>query len=153
MNQRKIAWHYTINKRAVLILKDGFIRPATAYVPADEIPIVWFSTNQNWEPTANKALINDSGHATSLTMQETIQVGGGGWRFGMPTEKLIYYRKAIQAANISAGTARGLEQAARDVGSNPTWWWGAIEPVNVSDCIVERLEGDTWILQAPADED
>ena len=33
------------------IVKDGAIRPATAYIDAGETPIVWFSTEQFWEPT------------------------------------------------------------------------------------------------------
>ena len=148
MTARKIAWHYTINDRAVHILKDGIIRAATANVPANETPIVWFSTRQHWEPTANKAMIDDSGNVSSLTMQETIQLGGGAWRFGLDTEKLIYYRKIIQVANITRRMAKALEQTALDAGADPTCWWGAIEPVNVSDCIVEQLDGDNWVTPA-----
>ena len=51
---KPMAWHYTVTVRAALILAEGVIRPATVGVPDGEIPVVWFSTRQFWEPTANK---------------------------------------------------------------------------------------------------
>ena len=63
----------------------------------------------------------------------------------MPTAKLIYYRKMIKVANIGRTVARGLERAAKSVGSNPTNWWGAISQINVSDCAVEKLVDGSWV--------
>jgi len=47
-----LLWHYTKGVHLAKILADGFIRPATAFVDPGEKPIVWFSTDQHWEPTA-----------------------------------------------------------------------------------------------------
>ncbi len=38
------------------ILRDGFIRPATAFVPKGERRIVCFSSNQDYEHTATATL-------------------------------------------------------------------------------------------------
>lgn len=113
MTDKTMAWHYTINARAVLIFSEGVIRPATAAVPAGEIPVVWFSTRQHWEPTANKGAIDDNGQRVRLTMKQTLDRGGGGWRFGLPTERLLYWRKLIIAAQIVRAHARALEYTAR----------------------------------------
>ena len=86
---KKIAWHYTVGARMGSILESGEIRAATLYVPKGEIPIVWFSTRSYWEPTANKALLNERGEIVSLGFEQTILHGGGGWRFGISVDQLI----------------------------------------------------------------
>jgi hypothetical protein len=143
---KQIAWHYTIwHQRAEYILRDGIIRPAVAFVPDHESPIVWFSTNQHWEPTANKRLIDTAlGKERGLTMRETVELGGGGWRFGLHTSTLLYYRQLIRVARIKRKTTRGLEMTAKESGADPTRWWGFVGPVKVADCIVQHLEGGTW---------
>lgn len=37
------------------IMEDGKIRPTTGFIPAGELPIVWFPTKQFWEPTVVEA--------------------------------------------------------------------------------------------------
>ncbi|MGH3427503.1 MAG: hypothetical protein ACRDQZ_08035, partial [Mycobacteriales bacterium] len=77
--------------------------------------------------------------------RETIDKGLGGWRFGLPAAKLIPYRKLKAAANIGTDMARMLERSARACGADPAVWYGSLTRINVSDCTVQRLEGDAWV--------
>jgi hypothetical protein len=139
-----IAWHYTIGLRAQQIRESGFLMPATANVPEGEIPVVWFSTRQYWEPTANKAMMKD-GQRVSLTFAETIEKGGGGYRFGLPAARLVPWTRLKDEARISREMAAGLIRAGKRAGADPEFWYGALEPVPVSNCAIERLEGNFWV--------
>ena len=83
-------------------------------------------------------------------MKQTIEQGGGGWRFGLPTEKLICYRQLISVARIARERAKGLERSGKRTSADPNNWWGSIEPVKVSDCIIERWTGDVWVPHSKA---
>ena len=141
----KLAWHYTVSIRAAGILSAGELRPSTAFVPASEIPIVWFSTRQHWEPTANKALQNADGHRVPLDFDETIEYGGGGWRFGVAVDQLTPWRRLKLAAHISPDMAAGLVRAAKRCGADPSFWYGSLKPVRMSVCLIERLTDGRWI--------
>src|SRR3954468_6981666 len=70
-----LVWHYTTGEKARLILQDGFMRPwgwtwtaarRLSFAPRaarlhDRVPLLWFSRNQQYEPTARKGLITRSG--------------------------------------------------------------------------------------------
>jgi hypothetical protein len=58
---KELLWHYTVRPHILSILSDGVIKPATAFVSRRERPIVWFSSNQNWEQTANKSAAMEDG--------------------------------------------------------------------------------------------
>ncbi len=58
------------------ILRDGFIKPATAGLPPGERPAVWFSSNPVWEETANKRAEFD-GYLIPLNREQTALCGDG----------------------------------------------------------------------------
>lgn len=138
------AWHYTVGSRALQIRETGFIMPATAYVPEGEIPVVWFSTRQHWEPTANKATV-ENGERRSLTFAETIDRGGGGYRFGLSPTRLIPWKQLVDEAQIRPEMAAALIRAAKRSGADPMFWYGAFEPVPIGECIIERLQDNVWV--------
>jgi hypothetical protein len=129
----------------IQIREAGVLRPATAGVPQGEIPVVWFSARQHWEPTANKNLQLPDGRIVSLDFAETISRGEGGWRFGMPVESLIPWRRLREAARITPKTATGLIRAAKRQGADQAFWYGSLEPVPLHACVIERLDADTWV--------
>jgi hypothetical protein len=47
-------FHYTTGLKLKQIINSGQIRPSTAHVPPHEKPVAWFSTQDQWEPTATK---------------------------------------------------------------------------------------------------
>lgn len=138
-------FHYTIGLHIESILREG-LRPATEHVPDGVRPVVWFSAEQFWEPTANKSWGTGKGLARGLDMRETEQRGRGLFRIEVPesTAKLRWadYRSL---SGDSSAMLRGLAQVARSQRANPSLWRVSFDPVQPEVFIVvEKLDGDTW---------
>ena len=139
-----MAWHYTTGTAAVGIMRSFTIRPATAGIEATEEPVVWFSTNPHWEHSANKSLKGPDGRVRRLGFAETVSVGRGAGRFGMPVEKLTPWPAIAQAAHIAPEMTRALEKAAVVMGADAKEWYGILGSVKTRDCVFEYLDGDVW---------
>jgi hypothetical protein len=50
-------FHYTTGHKLKRIINSGQILPSTAHVPANEKPVTWFSTQDQWEPTVTECPI------------------------------------------------------------------------------------------------
>jgi hypothetical protein len=149
---RPYFWHYTVGAKMRLIEESGVLKPAVAFVPAGEIPVVWLSSRQLWGPTANKMVALGTGQLVVLNFRETTSQLGGGFRFGLPVQRLIPWRQLRTAARISAVTQTQLVQSARSQGADPNSWAGALEPVPVAACRIERLVKSSWeLLAEPAE--
>ena len=124
-------WHYTTGHRFVEIVRSGEIIPATANVPAHERPVVWFSTDPHWEPTANKALKdNNDGSIRDLSREETATHDGGLVRIEVGPETAPYrWADYKRMSGIFAAEAAGLVKAARRAGSDPCHWRVSFESV------------------------
>jgi len=134
----KTVWHYTTATNAGLILACGEILPARANVPAHEKPAVWFSRNQDCEPTALKAVQTSTGLRT-LSMEEQSMLGGL-VRIGLPESdsRLIPWHAVQKALCMSPKMQRALEQSGRLQGANPQEWFVIPEPVSTCHLIVEH---------------
>jgi hypothetical protein len=146
----KLAWHYTVwHERAERILAEGVIKPATQYVPTGEVPVVWFSGHPRWERTANKTMVDSKGKSRALSMEETIELGGGAYRFGLPRDQLLPWNKLRTAIRMTSQWARGLTDAGRAVGADPKQWYGSLAPVPIFGlCIAETLRDNHWVSLA-----
>jgi hypothetical protein len=142
----KLLWHYTVGMKMPAIVRSGVLKPAVAFVPEGEIPVVWFSSEPRWEQTANKMLMTAAGQLVCLNFEQTVMLFGGGYRFGVPAHQLLSWPKLKTVARIHPDTERALVCSAKDLGANPDTWAGAIEPVSVSACRVERLTDAGWLL-------
>lgn len=143
----RLAWHYTTGHCASQILQSGVILPATGGVPRHEIPAVWFSLNQCWEPTATKGITNPkTGIRRDATMEEMERMAGGCYRFGMEPTRLLRWSALKLRTGMRPKTVRGLERVAYQVGANPLHWMGAIGPVDLGDVLVfqRRIDG-VWV--------
>ena len=49
-------WHYTIHQKYQKIIATGVIKQATENIDYYEKPVVWFSTNPDWEETVRKPI-------------------------------------------------------------------------------------------------
>jgi hypothetical protein len=49
-----LLWHYTIGYHLPEIIRTGAILPSIEFVPATERPVVWFSSNQEWEHSCDR---------------------------------------------------------------------------------------------------
>jgi len=141
-------WHYTIGTKLVQIIKSGKILPATAGVRGKEKPVVWFSSREDWEPTANKLLVNETtGAFHSCTKEETHELGGGLVRIGVAPEIAGHDWKAFkQESGISRKVAHGLYNAAVSQGSRPGDWYVSFSPVPRSQWLaIELWDGSQWV--------
>ena len=144
--QRQVYWHYTTMDRFHQIVESGHIRPATAGVPVGERPVVWFSTRQDWKPTASKLLVDSTGNSRRATKDECDQLSGGLVRIGVDgNAALCDWQSIRRRAPIARRAAKALEEAARFRGSDSSCWYGTFDIVPTSKWVfVEVLKGGNW---------
>jgi hypothetical protein len=121
-------FHYTTRAKLDLILRSGAILPTTAKVPPHEKPVAWFSTSDEWEPTATKVPIPGK-----LGLLATAQAQGGLARIQVPASVAPH---RIQDLPRLAGTTPqdllGLVLSGLELGADPTTWRFILVPVSVS---------------------
>lgn len=118
-----LCWHYTVGVRFREIMAEGLIRPATAMVPAGERPAVWFSTEPEWEVTANKSIMTLDGRRRSGSRADTERVGGGLVRIGVALATAPHTWSGFRRhSGIDKRRAKGLEQAGIEAGADPRHW-------------------------------
>ena len=133
-----ISWHYTIAARAMDILEDGMIKPATAGVIPPERPAVWFSVHPHWEATANKRALLAGGEIIHLSTTDMFNgLAGELWRFGLDTRHLLPWKRLIKKARISKSEQHNLICAADLMGGKPSHWYGSIQPIDVEETRAE----------------
>src|SRR5262245_9462585 len=140
-------FHYTIGAKLPAILADGVIRPATAFVPDGERPVVWFSTNPVWEQSANKALLDPvTGAWQPLTREETADHGGGLVRIEVePSAAPFRWRQFSRIARASRSICRGLERVAAKTGDDPADWRFSLGSVPLTAWrSIEVWDGARW---------
>lgn len=134
-----MAWHYTIGSYLERILGGGMLVPATAGVEAPERPVVWFSLNQHWEPTATKGIFGNDGARRMATMEEMWALGDGLFRFGTPARSLLAGETLIRKARISRRTWADLGRSASKCGGDSRDWLGHIGALPIADMRMQLL--------------
>jgi hypothetical protein len=147
LQKQPLVWHYTTVDCFKRIVRDGVLRPATAAVPQHERPVVWFSTNEYWEQSANKALQMSDGRLIALDMKGTAKHGGGLIRIGVAPERAPHtWNEMRRVARIDRRMARALMHVARRDGADPQQWRGSLEPVSRADWVaVEVFVSGAWV--------
>ncbi len=142
-----LLWHYTTGQCSIGIMESGVILPATAKVSAGERPIVWFSSNQEWEPTSTKIFEAHDGRTWRMSKDELRVRGNGLVRFGVTRRTAKLDWTAIRRlSGMSRDTARHLKVIGRMLGSKPEWWYGAFDPVQQSEWVaVEVWSAGQWV--------
>jgi hypothetical protein len=140
-------WHYTVDRNFCSILTEGLIRPATARVPPGERPIVWFSTEQYWEPTVTKGWLQTDGTIKDLKMGDFLEREIQLFRIGVDPATAPYRWCDLKSlSGMSSEAAHGLARMAKALGANPSRWRGTFDAV--SDAwweAIERFEGGGWV--------
>jgi len=145
-----LVWHYTTGFRAEKIFFCGFIHGATENVPKNEHPVVWFSMNQRFEPTAVKAKRVD-GVITSMTLPEMIQHCQGLTRFGIIPRALLNGENLRKRACITNDEWVRLKKIGIKMHADPHDWYGSTESIDVSLCVFEVMnEFGRWERIKPA---
>ena len=127
-------FHFTTGLKLRQIINSGCIKPTTAKIAAHEKPVAWFSTQDQWEPTATKVPI--PGMAGQIA---TAQAQGGLVRITVPGTCAPY---VFQQLPLIAGTKPivciGLLLAGLELGSDPDTW--RFTPTPVSTALFREVE-------------
>jgi hypothetical protein len=139
-------FHYTVGIRLLKILEDQKIKCATAFIGKKEKPVVWFSTNQEWEKTANKMWNDKKGRLISLSKEETEELGNGLVRIEVTPETAPYtWEDYKQKARVDRRILSGLYKVAKDQGADPREWRVSFVPVKMENWLsVELWDGEKW---------
>jgi hypothetical protein len=142
----KKVWHYTTARRLAAILQAGELRFAAGLLPKGEKPVVWFSSNEEWEPTANIPLRQPDGRMAIATKDATCLLEGGLARIGVACETAAHDWEAYKRlSGITPKHAREMYKAAIAQGARPGQWFANFEPVPRSQWLaVEVWDGREW---------
>lgn len=141
-----IAWHYTTGQKFLAIVESGYLKPTNIDVKPPEKPILWFSLNQKWENTANKAILEASGEIKRLSMMDTYKLGGGLVRFGIEPNMLNLGDELRRKASMSASLWRALWKEGLKQNAKPSEWCGTIKSIPIDELIIEVMNDDfVWV--------
>lgn len=102
--------------------------------------MVWFSSRQDWEPSASKGII-ENGQNRTLTFAEMVSVGIA--RIGVFQSAAPFnWQQICKRANIKR--AKILEQAGIAMGSNPACWYGVLKPVRDTKWVCVQVYDGQW---------
>lgn len=136
-------YHYTIGPKLRLIGDARRLEPRGYGMAASarEKPVLWWSENPLWEPSANKVMSLDGKSFFRPTLKE-LQENVGVYRFALDCRKpdglhavgikLIPWARIPLIAKIDPGDVARMLRGGMNVGATPTHWWGTLEPVPLS---------------------
>jgi len=108
-------FHYTTGTRLRSIVNSGAIKPATAKIEPHEKPVAWFSTQDQWEPTATKVPIPDMAGQIA-----TARAQGGLVRIAVPGTCAPYgFAQLPLIAGTKPSVCIGLLVTGLELGSDP----------------------------------
>ena len=118
-------YHYTTGLKLKKIINSGAIKPTTAKIEPHEKPVAWFSTQDQWEPTATKVPI--PGKQGQLL---TAKAQGGLVRISVPGTCAPYLVPQLPLiAGTSPQACIGLLLAGLELGADPGTWRFTSTPV------------------------
>jgi hypothetical protein len=139
-----MVWHYSAWARLPDIVESGELRGSNAWA-AGELPMLWFSANQQWEPTATKLYTSDSGVTVSLTFQQQAD-NFGCIRFGMAANdmRLLNWKAACTTAGTRRDTRRTLEKIGKKKGGDPSQWFATASAIPLSELHFQVWLNNAW---------
>lgn len=139
-------WHYTTGQAIHSILTAARIKPTGIGIAPGEKPIVWFSTEQFWEPTVVKGYREPDGKIVQLGMKGILDRGFGLFRIGVAPSTAPYrWAELKENSGMPQVHARRLVQLAKQWGANPSRWRGSLETVHSESWTAfEQFDGQQW---------
>lgn len=130
-------WHYAPLAYAETIAKAGFLLPSNTRAER-ETPLLWFSLEPLWEPTAGKLLVNEQGRLGLATWAQQRKVFGV-LRFGLSAQdsRLLDWVSACKVARTPWKERQRMEQQGRLLGANPRNWWACPQALPVEELDVQ----------------
>jgi len=146
-NQSDYVWHYTVGTPLAAIAQSGRLVPAAALVSEPRLgeqEILWFSRNQQWDPSASK----DEGlsQARHTLSRSALHTRFGLYRFGLPVHdaRLLAWPTVTRVADIDVPEAMTMVASGLRCGAAPTDWLGTLMPIPLADLRFEAWSGARW---------
>lgn len=142
--QENMVHHYAPCAYLPKILASGVLCPSNAD-GAEEIPLLWFSANQKWEPTATKAVGDATGILRVMTLTEQLQLFGC-CRFSMTASdgRLMRWIEACRVAGRGLTKRLKMEASGRRMGANPADWFALADSIEVTNTAFSVFDGRVW---------
>ena len=143
----KRLFHYTRLSNLRKILADRKIIQADTFVKPPEMPVVWFSYRQDWEPTATPGLIDaTSGTRRSLTFEEFASRETPARIEIDPQAAPLNWRAWRKSSGVKSRTVKALEESALRQDADTADWRVSFEPVSSKNWFtVEVYVDGEWI--------
>lgn len=143
-------YHYTIGTKLPLILNDGFLYLTPRHPKHPEKPVVWFSSNAEYENTALKVGIDPiTGQASVMTLSQLHEGGQGIYRFVFDDVDAYQWDILKGQARIPSKIRKRLIRRATEIKANPSEWYGVLHEVSVSAARLELLTNNGWQTATP----
>ena len=133
-DRRKVRGHH----------EQRYAAPRNCGCPAHERPVIWFSTRQDFEPTARKMRMPGR---TILSVQEMRRYAGGVFRFGIDSTQAIPWKDLPEATYMASDTMLALASAGKRQGANPSDWFAVVGklPLTSVAAIETMNEAGAWV--------
>lgn len=133
-------WHYTPWSYLKEICGYGELL-TTNTGAAHENPLLWFSANQRYEPTAIKLTSNGLGGLRRTTFDEQVSKVGC-IRFGLSAKdlRLLNWDKACKTAGMTKKEKIALEARGKELGANPAQWFASETSIGLAE-----LQLQVWV--------
>ncbi|MGO4304502.1 hypothetical protein [Cupriavidus sp. RAF12] len=145
--ESRYVWHYTVGTPLAAIAQSGRLVPAAAHVwptRGGEQEILWFSRNQQWDPSASKDdCLSEARHTLS---RSGLHARFGLYRFGLSANdiRLLPWPTITRVADIDVPEAMTMVASGLRCGAAPTDWLGTMSGIPLADLRFEAWTGTEW---------
>ncbi len=141
-----MVWHYTVGVQVPKISDAGELRPSNAGASVEK-PLLWFSAEQHWEPTATKGRIDQAGNYRQMSFEEHLNELGC-VRFGLSAhdQRLMGWIEACKYAGTPDHWRRALEKVGRDQGADPLKWFAVAVAISIDETTFEVYTNREWVV-------
>jgi hypothetical protein len=141
-----MVWHYAPWAYLPAMVEFGALRGSNAGAPG-EVPMLWFSANQQWEPTATKCAANNPNGTDLFVMTFKQQAERFGCiRFGLAADdsRLLNWKAACAAAGTLRDKRRGLVRVGIKKGANPAHWFATAATIPLAELDFQVFLDGRW---------
>jgi hypothetical protein len=142
----ELVWHYTTCVHLSEIVESRELRCSNAGA-TNLAPLLWFSSNQSWEPTARKMVAAPNGHGLRpLSFHEQAKEFGC-VRFGLSVSdpRLMDWKAACSFDGTPREMRRKMELTGKRTGADPKDWFAVAVSVPL-----EELSFQFWAPRTKA---
>ena len=148
--KNKMFFHYTTGNKISSILNDGLLRRSETLLLPNEKPVLWFSSNQDWENTTRVSIgvVSEEGQYTRHLLDKNEQhkmltlV-----RFGLSFKdhRVNDWDTTCKKAKTPLTVKCGLEFGGRQMGGNPREWNGVFCDLSIEELTFQVWDGNEWV--------